>query len=179
MNKKKYKNQVNYNNRSEQQQRGKRTQLAKIISSTKIKKLPLIAETIKDSQSIQDYQDKFTYKLVEHKLLKTKEIEILDFECSLPFGIKYDGVFYGVDYSVKELFPNNSQKYIASYITNFDKKLNQEGYGFRGGILHFLPYVMNSNTILKKLENKVQIKFIDLSYNNNSIEGLTKQYAKF
>jgi hypothetical protein len=175
--KKRYENQVNYNNRSEQQKRSKRNELANIINNTRIAKLPVIAQAVKDYAAINDYQDKFAYKIVEQKLIKTKEIEILDSQCSLSFGIKYEDVFYGVDYSVKELFPNNSQSYLATYIENFETKLNQEGFGFRGGILHFLPFIMNKNSILKKVESKIPIKFINLPYNHKSLEGLTEQYS--
>jgi hypothetical protein len=175
---KKYENEVNYNNRSEQQKQNSRGKLVSLLSTTSIPKLPVIAQLITDYKNQENYKDLFAYKVVEQKLLKTQGVKIRSEKSTLTFGIDYGGVYFGVEYSIGKLFPNNTRSYLVSFIENFDKKINQKGYGFRGGIIHFLPKIVNKNDTLNKIEKKLPITFVDTPYNPNNLEGLTKQYCK-
>lgn len=133
-----------------------------------------VAKTIK-ARSLDDFSKQFTFELVRRKLELSKVPFEEQIEEDFPFLIKLDkGHIIGV--TPRKLLEDERRTQIDMYCGRVKSKF--DNFKNSSGIIMCLPYMMNGKTLRDELYRQLPIGFVNVGYDNNSLERRFRQYCK-
>ena len=146
--------------------------LATILEAKAVKQEE-VAKTIR-ARSEEEFAKQFAFELVRRKLELTKLAFEQQSDDDFPFLIKLDkGHLVGV--TPRKLFEKESGNQIDMYCDRVKSKFDD--FKNSSGIIMCLPYMMNGKTLREGLYRQLPIGFVNLGYDNNSLERRFRQYS--
>lgn len=146
--------------------------LAKRLESIVVKQED-VAKEIKAS-NVEDFARIFALEIVKKKLVLSK----LDFEereeNDFPFLINQDGGYF-VGVVPRKLLKDERKNKVESYCNKVSSKFGD--FKIYPGVILFLPYLMNSNILREQLYDRLHIGFVNLAYDNRSLERRFNEYC--
>ena len=132
-----------------------------------------VAKTIR-ARNEEDFARQFALKIVRRKLELAKLVfEELSYE-DFPFLIKIDkGHIIGV--TPRKLLEKERGNQIDMYCGRVKSKF--DNFKNSSGIIMCLPYMMNGKTLREELYRQLPIAFVNVGYDNNSLERRFRQYC--
>lgn len=145
--------------------------IARRIDSAQIDNLEEIAKRIK-ARSPEEYQQLFAYAIAGQKLEKS----------GMPYAKGGLGLFdytldvlgsVGVVVHPGPITPDLHKFHVQNYIQRLRK-----GFNGHAGVIFFLPIQMNGRVVTKLLENGLDCGFVNLAYDNKSLERRFNAYSR-
>lgn len=142
------------------------------LESTAIKQEEIARNIFAHNQ--QEFEWKFAEGIARKKL-KLCGIPITLFQEDFPF-LTNNNESYIIGIAPRELIQDNKKNKILQYSRKLQTKFNN--FKTHKGIIQFLPYLMNGNTIRKTLSKELPIAFVNLHYDAKSLERRFNEYCK-
>lgn len=132
-----------------------------------------IAKTIQ-ARSQEQFDSSFTLEIVRRKLEMSKLVFQEQSYSDFPFLIKSgNGFLVGV--TPRKLLEDERKNQMNMYCNKIKSRFDD--FKNSSGIIMFLPYLMNGNTLRDELYRQLPIGFVNLCYDNNSLERRFRQYS--
>lgn len=149
-------------------------QIASLLNGTTIENLEDIARNIR-AHSQAEYSEKFALEIARQKLEKSG-VAYTAYNGEFQYFIRENGLrekgYILVGVSPGLIIPDTRKNALVAYA----KKLRQSLNGC-SGLIQFFPFQMNGKDVRAILEKEIYIAFINLPYDQKSLERRFRQYC--
>ncbi len=149
-------------------------QIVARLESTSIDNLEEIARGIR-AEDQQEYADLFAQTIVQQKIERS--------------GIPYQEGFGGFPYvlqgdqnilvrlSAGLIIPDTRKSSLEVYAKRVNGQMERSPDRY-SGLIHFLPFLINGKAVRAVLEREMNVTFINLPYDERSLERRFRQYGR-
>lgn len=142
------------------------------LDTTKIENLEYIGRSIK-SPTQTEYNKAYAEEIVRQKIANSKlphEIFSIDF----PYKIAQEEGEIFLMISPELMVQDTSKNQIEQYSSKIKRRLPENNLG----IIYFLPFQMNGDRIREIFQRNLEVRFVNLPYNQNSLERRFRESNK-